>query len=136
MKLHLGVLDTPHDPHVTTGELALILEEKYDVMGTFVNLHIDEIADAMADSVMGSLLTSAATGATVEPFATAMGKIETMFNHYLDTEEIATAGIAGVPTQAALDGKSKRFKRQRGPRRPSFIDSGIYENSFKAWVDA
>jgi hypothetical protein len=38
---------------------------------------------------------------------------------------------------AALHGVSHRFKHPyaRRARRPSFIDTGLYQNSFAAWVD-
>jgi hypothetical protein len=67
-----------------------------------------------------------------------------MFVTYLDNEEIAETGQAGVPTAAALAGvrtslkKKKELKNPRKRslgRRPSFIDTGMYRDSFKAWVD-
>jgi hypothetical protein len=47
-----------------------------------------------------------------------------------------TLGIPGVPTLAAQEGRSSRFKKGKGkgPRK-SFIDTGLYVGSFKSWVD-
>jgi hypothetical protein len=147
MKIHLGVLEVPYTDSkkpISTGDVAEILEKRYAVMQGFVSLHLPDIAAALERSYAGgveSLLMGAPTNdSRVLLFGKAENDIEQMFRHYLDAEEILqTFGVPGlgkVPTQAALDGVSKRFKRLRGPRRPSFIDSGLYQNSFRAWVDA
>ena len=133
--IHLGVIDIPYDDEATTGSVAEELEENYAVMGGFIELHINEVAAAVTDSLAGSL-ESLMMGAPLRanPFDGAMSKIEQGFRTYLDREEIAKLGRSGVPTKAAKQGKSTRFKREYGPRRPSFIDSGLYQTSFKAWV--
>lgn len=135
MIIHLGVIDIPYDDEATTGSVAEELEENYGVMAGFVELHIGEVADAVTNSLAGSL-ESLMMGAPLRanPFEGAMSKIEQGFRTYLDREEIASLGRDGVPTKAAIQGKSTRFKRMFGPRRPSFIDSGLYQSSFKAWV--
>jgi hypothetical protein len=52
-------------------------------------------------------------------------------------KEMDRLGYPGVPTKASLDGVSHRFKNKRGaPGRPSFSDTGLYEDSFVAWIDA
>lgn len=135
MIINLGVIDIPYDDEATTGSVAEELEENYGVMAGFVELHINEVAEAVTDSLAGSL-ESLMMGAPLRanPFEGAMAKVEQGFRTYLDREEIASLGRDGVPTKAAIQGKSTRFKRKFGPRRPSFIDSGLYQNSFKAWV--
>lgn len=118
----------------TTGDVAEILESKYAVMEGFWELHGDEVARHM-EAGLAKTLEAILQGAppTVDPFAGAMSETQQMFRKFLDNEEMA--GLAGgVPTQAALMGRSLRFKRKRGPRRPSFIDSGLYQDSFQAWV--
>lgn len=152
-KLHLGVIDIPYvdlspptkkgKPRkrtagtVTTGDVAGWLEDEYGIMQHFIDLHGPDIGDALAKSIDGameSLLMGAPLGHEV--FGTATAEIEQMFHTMLATRELEGLGIAGVPTQAALDGKSSRKKKKNsGGRRPSFIDSGLYDSSFKAWVD-
>lgn len=135
MILHLGVIDQRYaSEDVSTGDVAEFLEAKYHVMEVFAGTHIDQIADDMADNVAG-VLENMMAGAPIvaDPFLEAMGKTEDRFKNFLSLEEMA--GWPGVPTQAALDGVSSRFKRQHGPRRPSFIDTGLYQSSFKAWIE-
>ena len=76
-------------------------------------------------------------------------QISTYFKQFLAMRQIEGFGIPGVPTQAALNGVNHRFKNPRGkwtgkgkdrkfqrnPRRPSFIDTGMYQASSKAWFD-
>lgn len=135
MIIHLGVIDIPYDEGASTGSVAEELEDNYGVMAGFVELHIADVANAVTDSLAGSL-ESLMMGAPLRanPLDGAMSKIEQGFRTYLDQEEIAKLGRDGVPTKAAIEGKSTRFKRKFGPRRPSFIDSGLYQSSFKAWV--
>ncbi|EJC5177426.1 DUF1353 domain-containing protein [Salmonella enterica] len=45
-------------------------------------------------------------------------------------------GTEGVPTARALEGISKRFKNRKGEPRPSFIDTGMFQASMRAWVPA
>ncbi len=150
MILHLGVIDQPYNGKgsVSTGDVAEFLEAKYDVMGNFVGLHMPEIVQFVEISVgeaLDSLLMGAPT--TLNPFGQAAEDIKQIFTTYIDQEEIAQTGETGVPTQAAIDGvrtslkKKKEIKgrkyrsRVRGTRRPSFDDTGLYRDSFIAWVD-
>lgn len=57
------------------------------------------------------------------------------FNLFLEREEMAGLDVDGVPTKAALEGRNSRLKKKRGPRRPSFIDGGLFKASFIAWVE-
>jgi hypothetical protein len=137
MKLHLGVIDVPYtDGPQTTGDVAEILEEKYGVMGFFYELHGNQVADALADSLEGAMenLMAGAPVGSVNPFRSAESNIETMFRLFLDAKEM-DGKASGVPTGAALMGKSKRLKRTHGEPRPSFVDSGLYQTSFKCWVE-
>ena len=141
MKLLLGVDDVPYtygSSATTTGDVAEILEGKYGVIGSFWSHHQQEGADALAEGMKGSL-ESLLMGAppTLDPFGSGTSKIETLFRDFLDRKEIETYGIPGVPTQAALKGVSHRFKQpyKRRPPRPSFIDTGLYQSSFRARVE-
>lgn len=124
----------------TTGDVAQWLENEYDVMQGFADLHDDDIAKLLENSIAGAL-ESLIQGAPprLDIFGTATSAIETLFKFtYLDGEEIVKTGATGVPTQAAKDGVNHRLKHpyaKANPRRPSFIDTGMYQQSFKAWVD-
>ena len=121
----------------TTGDVAQILEDKYAVMSTFVLLHEPEIADALANGLAGTL-ESIIQGAPPpeNPYAGGEEAITQMFRTFLDSREIESTGIPGVPTEAALRGVSHRFKHPFAKRasRPSFIDTGTYQTSMRAWI--
>lgn len=119
---------------VTTGDVAGWLEDRYHPMEVFFNVDggcisalEESVQDAIEDVLMG------APGG--DPFGAATTGIEARFKAFLSNRVMETLGIPGVPTLAALEGRSSRFKRLRGPRRPSFIDTGLYQASFKAWVE-
>jgi len=135
MKLHLGVIDVPEPEGNTTYGVAIILEEKYGLFSKFAESHIKDISAHLSDSVAGALETILQGGKVKNPFASAESEIDKDFRHFLDIEEMAKLSVEGVPTKAALMGKSIRFKRKVGPRRPSFIDSGVLQASFKSWVE-
>jgi hypothetical protein len=158
--LHLGVLEQPYDNRqprpagkrrkgkaprrsavhgsISTGDVADILEAKYGVMGAFLETHGQEVGDLIATSMANSLedlMRGAPSGGN--SFASAESAIENAFKTFLSSGEAERAGISGVPTQAALKGVNHRLKHpyaKANPPRTSFIDTGLYENSFKAWV--
>lgn len=139
--IHLGVIDLPYtqgdgaDGAKTTGDVAEILEAKYGLMDGFMWLHGDDVSAIMADSMAGSI-ESIMAGAPPSGDPYGMSKIEALFRKFLDDEEAQyISSELPIPTQAALDGKSARFKRRRGPPRPSFIDSGTFQAAFKAWIE-
>lgn len=148
MIIHLGVVDIPYasPPETndkgyrksgtqTTGDVAEWLEEKYHVMENFADHDMDNISASVANSLAGSLETYMQSGRMPkDPFAGGMQKIEASFRDFLDKEVIATLGVQGVPTGAALKGVNHRKKSKKGKRRPSFIDTGLYQKSFKAWT--
>lgn len=144
--LHLGVLDIPHvaptgkaqTAPLTTGDVADILEAKYHVMELFYEERGPAIADAMAES-MGDALADLLGGAPPGNNATtaAMGKIQDLFVQFIDRKQLDGV-VPGVPTLAALKGVNHRFLHpfaKANPPRPSFKDTGLYEDSFRAWVD-
>lgn len=143
MKLHLGVLDVPYTGDrtkrgapLTTGDVATILEDEYGIMAYFAERHLPEIAAALETSA-GNALEDMLRGAppSPEPLGTATGVIEDLFKRSLDAREYDS--LPGVPTQAAKDGVSHRKKRPYVKRdeRPSFIDTGLYQSSFKSWLE-
>jgi hypothetical protein len=158
--LHLGVIDIPYGPQpqaprkaskrpgkararkqsntsITTGDVASILEAKYHVMEIFYEEHQGDVTSDLVDSLEGtvqSLMMGAP--ASIDPFGSATSKIEDRMKKFLDDREMERLGYPGVPTMAALMGVSHRFAnpyKRRAPR-PSFIDTGLYQSSMKAWV--
>lgn len=153
MKLVLGVIDLPYSEPpskgqkkatagtVTTGDVAGFLENRYHIMESFYELHGQEIADDLAESMQGTLESlMMGAPASIDPFGSATSQIDDRFKQFLSTGEMETLGYPGVPTQAALDRRSgkrrsARFKRRRPGPGTSFIDSGLYQSSFKSWID-
>lgn len=136
--LHLGVLDIAYsDPDapgaVTTGEVAEFLEKKYHVMQVFYELHGQEIADKLGQSVaeqMESLLQGNRTGGLEN---LSVDGIDNMFRRYLDADEWQK--ISGQTIAAAKAGVSHRKKgKKRKGSRPAFIDTGLYQQSSRAWM--
>jgi len=134
LKLYLGVVDVPEPEGGTTYSVGKILEEKYGLFSNFAESESTKIADSLADSIAGALETIAMGQQVQDPFQAGTEQIDQDFRNFLDIEKMAQLGVPGVPTKAALMGKSIRFKRKKGPRRPSFIDSGTLQTSFKSWV--
>jgi hypothetical protein len=146
----------PHRAHaqkyqnVTTGDVAGFLENRYHIMEHFWELHQDEIVDYLTDSLQDTI-DNLAMGAplTIDPYGAAMSKIEDAFKKMLANEELESMGYPGIPTMAALMGVSHRHKSGFLPRkvrqqalaagesaRPSFVDTGTYSASMKAWISS
>lgn len=160
--LHLGVVDVPYDHREplttgqifemlkrgkrvtrsavrgspTTGDVAEILEAKYHVMEIFFELHQKDILDAIGQSLVDRI-DQLGMGAPIDAdaFGDATAEIYKLFQRFIDSKEMDALGIPGVPTKASLKGVSHRFKRKKGPPRPSFQDTGTYETDFASWVD-
>lgn len=124
------------DGPATTVTVAQALEEKYHVMGEFVEHHKDELGGIMVNSLEGALEDLYASGHVAQdPLAEAGSEIAAAFRHYLMSAEIESYGLPGVPTKAAIERKSSRFKKGEGNARPSFIDTGAYELATRAWFE-
>lgn len=137
--LALGVIDVPHlDDRITTGDLAEILEAKYDLFRGFYEVHAEQIADLMAESLEDKLVDIVAGSPVPEnPYGDATEAIRAMFQKWLDTRGPETIGMIGVPTEAALKGINHRKSQfRRGERRPSFEDTMLLRNSLAAWVES
>ena len=129
----------PSGGGVTTGDVAGFLENRYHIMELFWETHHQEITDLLTESVAGHLenLLAGAPMLVENPFMGGSEGIENLFRKFLSDREVENLGIPGVPTKAALEGVSARFKSGYNPkgRRPSFIDTGLYEAAFRAWAD-
>jgi hypothetical protein len=116
--------------------VATILEENYGLMGIFYESNEDQITAELINSLEGSLENLYAGAPVGNPFAEADAGITQAFKVWLSSGIVEQLGIPGVPTQAAIDRRSLRFKSKKasGPR-PSFIDTGTFERSFLAWTE-
>lgn len=131
MKLCLGVEDSiPYDDGENTHKVAGYLEKNYGIMGLFYDQFNTKIAGLIEADLCESL-ENRLNGVMDrgDLFADSMQEIETTFRHALDS------GFTGIVTKAAMMRVSKRFKskRKKGVR-PSFIDTGLYQASFRAWI--
>jgi hypothetical protein len=153
-KLHLGVLEMPYadaNPEgkrgkknrkkrsgsVTTADVARFLEADYGIMEFFFEKYGDFIADTMADSYEQAIeAMSMGAPPTIDPLGAAAQKIQSRFREMLMNREM-DGQVAGVPTEASKQGHSRRFKRASKKRnsRPSFIDTGLFETSFRVWKE-
>lgn len=137
--LHLGVTDDLPYAHggKSVYDVAVINEGKYGIMQFFADVHGQEIAHELSEAIVGSF-ESMLQGKPPSPdlYAQASPQIELMFQNFLDRKEMDNK-VPGVPTAASLSGISLRFKskKNKSGTRPSFIDTGLYENSFRAWCD-
>lgn len=123
----------------TTGDVAGWIEEKYGLMENFAEAQGPAFAQAFASALSGELENMMTGGQpSSNPFKEAESEIETMFKTFLSEGEAEHLGIEGVPTQAAIDGVNHRLAHpyaKGNPRRPSFIDTGLLQSSFKAWIE-
>lgn len=121
---------------VTTGDVAEFLETKYKVMERFSDFNMKKITSNLEESLAGALENMMMGSPPLDdPFVSACANIEKDFKSFLSEKKLDSLGVSGIPTKASLDGDSKRFKKGKGPKgRPSFIDTGLYQASFKSWV--
>ena len=161
-KIHLGVVDVPYVQRlslterrrymwlmkrrpwqslgatVSTGDVASFIENRYALMETFATMHHDDIAGVLETRMQGAL-ENAMMG---KPASDAdvygdLSPVEEMFRRALDEREFDGV-IAGVPTGASLAGVNHRLRRPhaRGNAvRSSFVDTGMFRQSFKAWLE-
>ncbi|KUZ03016.1 hypothetical protein WS50_12870 [Burkholderia territorii] len=140
MEIHLGVIEQAYKNGTTVPEVAQYLEDDYGVMQVFVDLHIKEISESVAQAVSDAM-DDQMMGLPVSPdiYQASMEEIQSAFRNFLDNEEYPAQSFPQVPTQAALDGVNHRLLHpytSKNPSRPSFIDTGEYQNSFRAWVES
>ena len=140
MEINLGVLEQSYKDGTTVPEVARILEDEYGVMQAFVDQHIKEIGASVAQAVSDAM-DDQMMGLPVSPdvYQGAMEEIQSAFRNFLDNEEYPAQAFPQVPTQAALDGINRRLLHpytSKNSQRPSFIDTGAYQTSFRAWVES
>jgi hypothetical protein len=130
---------------MTAEDIANILETDYSIVDVFNQIYGDEIEDTVSgvyENVVVKIFSEEGKFIQKRKFASEemvkfmqpkTKEIEKMFKSFLDMEEMNGQGPRGedIPTDAAKTGKGRRSKRPG----PSFIDTGVYRASFKAWVD-
>lgn len=138
MRVCLGVIDMPYDygdtPEKTTFEVAQDLQEEYQIFSHFWAAHRDEIIRDAGTELAYQLINHLKHKASMTGITLLEGT-EKAFHVFLEKEEMAGLSVDGVPTLAALQGRNSRLKKERGERRPSFIDGGLFKSSFVAWID-
>lgn len=138
MKVCLGVVEMVYDygdnPGATTSEVAQALEDNYQIFTHFWEEHksgiVNEVGEALAYSIINHIQHGAPLASSDQ-----LGDTMRNFHLFLEREEMAGLSVDGVPTQAAIQGKNSRLKKEYGARRPSFIDGGLFKTSFIAWID-
>lgn len=138
MKLLLGVNDVAYsgkEKTTTTGDVAEFLEDDYHVMETFYELNEEFISDELTDAIAGAI-ESLAQGRRGDVDASGpMSRIEERFRDYLDRGDWEK--ISGQTIDAAKKGISHRRKHPYSKRksRRAFIDTGLYQAAFRAWLE-
>ena len=149
--LHLGVVEIPYvnaakhrrgkmpaaRENVDTAAVAQILENKYGLLKTFYDRNEQAIVKIIELSYGKAAIDLIIQGKSMKmaPMMGANAAITALLKNWIATGGPAAAGVPGVPTKAALGGKSLRFKRgfRPGPRQ-SFIDTGLFVGSLMAWT--
>ena len=150
MKIQLGVVEQKYTTGTaSTSEVANFLETKYGILGAMVQKKAPDIQRALEGSFVKGFEEVAAGLPQRNVYAGGLSQIQAMMKQWLSTQEVERVGLPGVPTKAALDGVSHRFKSglkgvtmaqkrkgvRKGQRRPSFIDTGLMQASYRAWID-
>ena len=167
LKLGIGVIDVPEpygDPPKSTYEVGMDLEKRYGIFTMFYNFREKEISELIAkDAAIGlEMMLKGESVDIASVFAVSSEEITDKMHDFITQREVeniaSTYGEQGIPTQAAIDGKSFRFdkgftaKRQvkglkgtgtaftkrnqkrEAVARPSFMYSGVFEASLKAEI--
>jgi hypothetical protein len=119
----------------TTGQVATELESKYHIVETFYGFEENNIIDDY-EKAFQSGLELGMDGGSWDVVWDPSVKYEGRFKRSLSGRKYDGV-IRGVPTQASLRGVSHLYRNpfaQRAPR-PSFIDTSLYQRSFKAWME-
>ena len=151
-RLCLGVVDvayTDGDKSTTTGDVAEMLEENFRVMGVFYELHKDEIEGWLVDAISGDIeslsqgkpptIASKLLGTNLDgrPLSglSINGKIEQEFRDYLDSREWSSVFGTLARADSGVTARKKNQKPGANPARAEFVDSGLYQAAFRAWIE-
>ncbi|GGA00440.1 hypothetical protein [Dyella caseinilytica] len=139
MNLNLGVVDvvyTDGDGTTTTGDVAGYLESRYHIMRIFLEENEGFIHDCITNEVAGAI-EIIAQGKRVPKLELrpAMSRIEERFRDALDSGELhRILPQSQQVSDATLKTSSRKKVMTQTESRQAFIDSGLFQNSFLAWV--
>lgn len=134
MKLIFGVENIAYETDgVTTGDVANWLENKYGIMNAYVGMNKKFIGMEVMQEILG--VKNRQPQHDMSAIAKSLKQAISM--------QAFNGVLPGVPTKASRMGVSSRFKsgKRRGKSkvsgvpRPSFIDSGIYQDSIRVVLD-
>jgi hypothetical protein len=119
----------------TVGQVAEELEKKYGVVETFYNLEENYIVDSFEGAYINGMELGMGGGSwdvIWDPSITLGSK----FRRSLSSKRFDGL-IRGVPTRASIKGVShlRADPFKASSPRPSFIDTSLYQRSFKAWTE-
>lgn len=127
-----------HSVTKTTGEVAEILEAEYGIMEFFWNRYGPKIIESFEEDMERQLEAQAVGLPSPDNiFGRALQTAESLFRDMIDRRELDGA-VSGVATGAARKGVNHRLSHpyaKGNPERPSFKDTGLYQASFRAWVE-
>ena len=136
--LHLGVLDVAYSNDsgaVTTGQVAEFLEADYHVMRVFFETNQERIGEWLAQS-MSSEIENLAMGKPPGQLSVNTEKINERFRDFLAQREWKDVSMQMIAAAEAGDTRRKQSVSKKGRQaRAEFIDTGLYQQSFRAWVD-
>jgi hypothetical protein len=138
VKAHAAKMRRGSTVRRTAEDVGAILESKYGIVGTFIDIYQDEITDIVTETFENFVVDAIsnfrkpASARMVKFMDPKTKKIEKLFRGFLDQEEM-NGMVDGVPTKISKGRKRKRGISTRP--RPSFERSGIYRASFRCWAD-
>lgn len=122
-----------YDSKKTPQEVADALEKRYKLFSTFAEEKKEEIAEILSKGMEEVIQHLFETGEDLGISGVAVG-VEELFADFIQFSE-AEEVIEGTPTDRALRGyKTLRYPHE-GQRRPSFYDTGLLVEKFRAWVE-
>lgn len=122
----------------TTVQVAEELEDKYHIVATFSEMNSDFFTSLFEDVFVEQFEEIATMRKSSKKglMSKQTDKIEARFRESLSKQRYDSV-IPGVPTLASLRGVShlRQHPYAKSTPRPSFIDTGMYQRSFRAWVE-
>ncbi len=118
----------------TVGQVAEDLEKRYGILEAFYGLEEDFIVKNFEEAVANGMGIGMMGGSWDYDWDAT--PLEGKFRRALSGRKFD--GLKGIPTRAAQTGVSHLrvdvYKKGASPR-PSFIDTGMYQRSFRAWTE-
>ena len=140
MDLVLGVVDVAYEKGETTGKVANILENKYHVMEIFSIERHAKIETALTDAVAAAIdhVVMRKNSPISDIFFGATEQIAEQFRDFLDAGEVEKIMPITQPIAAAQMGVNSRKKagvNAGNQARVAFVDTGLYRQSMRAWIE-